>query len=178
MWYFHPPEDLWWPLGDLNHWINTLLAPVDQHKLDPWSWQIYHHDALFFFFFLKASPSRGAEGVWAGRKQWWWQGRAPSVSRSKVKMIKEAPACGTWVGALGERGSGSGKGPSRLLGYSQVPSRTSSLLRCWPCGWTWCLGEELRKMPYSVKALFPSLGTPDKTRSATLKSCWLRSSYL
>lgn len=23
--------------GDLNHWINTLLTPVDQHKLDPWS---------------------------------------------------------------------------------------------------------------------------------------------
>lgn len=120
---FIPPEDLWWPLGDLHHWINALLTPVDQHKLDPWSWQIYHHDPLF----LKHPPSWGVKRVWAGWKQRWWLRRAPSISRSKVKLIK-VPGQST-RGAAGERSL-------QFFGEHLGPR-----------GWHWCLGDKLCKTP-------------------------------
>lgn len=64
--------------------IDTLLTPVDQHKLDPWSCQIHHLPVKH----PQAGRGFGEEAALVAQQ-------SPSKPRSKVKMIKEGQACGT-----------------------------------------------------------------------------------
>lgn len=138
--------------------INTLLTPVDQHKLDPWSCQIHHHGAL------PVRHPQGGRGF--GEEAALGAQQSPSKPRSKVKIIKEGQDRDTQAENQGNNDEGEAQGR-----FCQVPAGQ----------FTMRVMLEWRKSSVKLHILWKCcslLEFCDKEGSAALKRCCWCSSYL